>query len=174
MLKIFFTTTFLISLFIPVRSENFNEYTQCEWISEVLPEASFKQKKHLEGLARSLSRADLIYKDKVIRSIVYGRTLGYAIDYWNLEGGISRENGRVNIDKRGGGRLVFFLSDKNIPVRSFSNYSESKKIKPKKVLIVGLGSLLHRTKIMEDIRNRGLTEAVEGYWVMNDKCYHPR
>ncbi len=94
MLKIFFTTTFLISLFTPVRSENFNEYTQCEWISEVLPEASFKQKKHVEGIARSLRRADLIYKDKVIRSIVYGRTLGYGIDYWNLEGGISRENGR--------------------------------------------------------------------------------
>ena len=130
MLKIFFTTTFLISLFTPVRSENFNEHTQCEWISEVLPEASFKQKKHVEGLARSLRRADLIYKDKVIRSIVYGRTLGYAIDYWNLEGGISRENGRVNIDKRGGGRLVFFVSDKNIPVRSFSNYSDSYKLKP--------------------------------------------
>ena len=174
MLKIFFTTTFLIALFTTVRSENFNEYTQCEWISEVLPEASFKQKKHVEGLARSLRRADLIYKDKVIKSIVYGKTLGYGIEYWNLEGGISREYGRVNIDKRGGGRLVFFVSDKNIPLRSFINYSERHKIKPKKVLLVGLGSLLYRTKIMEDIRNRGLKEAVEGYWVMNDKCYHPR
>ena len=170
MLKIFFTTTFLISLFTPVRSENFNEYTQCEWISEVLPEASFKQKKHVEGLARSLRRADLIYKDKVIRSIVYGRTLGYGIDYWNLEGGISRENGRVNIDKRGGGRLVFFVSDKNIPVRSFSNYSESYKIKPKKVLLVGLGSLLYRTTVMYEFRRDGLSQALEGYWTMNDKC----
>ena len=170
MIKIFFTTTFLISLFTPVRSENFNEYTQCEWISEVLPEASFKQKKHVEGLARSLRRADLIYKDKVIRSIVYGRTLGYAIDYWNLEGGISRENGRVNIDKRGGGRLVFFVSDKNIPVRSFSNYSESYKIKPKKVLLVGLGSLLYRTTVMYEFRRDGLSQALEGYWTMNDKC----
>ncbi len=170
MLKIIFTTTFLISLFTPVRSENFNEYTQCEWISEVLPEASFKQKKHVEGLARSLRRADLIYKDKVIRSIVYGRTLGYAIDYWNLEGGISRENGRVNIDKRGGGRLVFFVSDKNIPVRSFSNYSESYKIKPKKVLLVGLGSLLYRTTVMYEFRRDGLSQALEGYWTMNDKC----
>ena len=170
MLKIIFTTTFLISLFTPVRSENFNEYTQCEWISEVLPEASFKQKKHVEGLARSLRRADLIYKDKVIRSIVYGRTLGYAIDYWNLEGGISRENGRVNIDKRGGGRLVFFVSDKNIPVRSFSNYSESYKIKPKKVLLVGLGSLLYRTTVMYEFRRDGLSQAIEGYWTMNDKC----
>ena len=170
MLKIFFTTTFLISLFTPVRSENFNEYTQCEWISEVLPKASFKQKKHVEGLARSLRRADLIYKDKVIRSIVYGRTLGYAIDYWNLEGGISRENGRVNIDKRGGGRLVFFVSDKNIPVRSFSNYSESYKIKPKKVLLVGLGSLLYRTKVMYEFRRDRLSQALEGYWTMNDKC----
>ena len=44
MLKIFFTTTFLISLFTPVRSENLNKYTQSEWISEVLPDASFKQK----------------------------------------------------------------------------------------------------------------------------------
>ena len=170
MIKIFFTTTFLISLFTPVRSENFNEYTQCEWISEVLPEASFKQKKHVEGLARSLRRADLIYKDKVIRSIVYGRTLGYGIDYWNLEGGISRENGRVNIDKRGGGRLVFFVSDKNIPVRSFSNYSESYKIKPKKVLLVGLGSLLYRTTVMYEFRRDGLSKALEGYWTMNDKC----
>ena len=170
MIKIFFTTTFLISLFTPVRSENFNEYTQCEWISEVLPEASFTQKKHVEGLARSLRRADLIYKDKVIRSIVYGRTLGYAIDYWNLEGGISRENGRVNIDKRGGGRLVFFVSDKNIPVRSFSNYSESYKIKPKKVLLVGLGSLLYRTTVMYEFRRDGLSQALEGYWTMNDKC----
>ena len=170
MLKIFFTTTFLISLFTPVRSENFNEYTQCEWISEVLPEAFFKQKKHVEGLARSLRRADLIYKDKVIRSIVYGRTLGYAIDYWNLEGGISRENGRVNIDKRGGGRLVFFVSDKNIPVRSFSNYSESYKIKPKKVLLVGVGSLLYRTTVMYEFRRDGLSQALEGYWTMNDKC----
>ena len=170
MLKIIFTTTFLISLFTPVRSENFNEYTQCEWISEVLPEASFKQKKHVEGLARSLRRADLIYKDKVIRSIVYGRTLGYAIDYWNLEGGISREYGRVNIDKRGGGRLVFFVSDKNIPVRSFSNYSESYKIKPKKVLLVGLGSLLYRTTVMYEFRRDGLSQALEGYWTMNDKC----
>ena len=170
MIKIFFTTTFLISLFTPVRSENFNEYTQCEWISEVLPEASFKQKKHVEGLARSLRRADLIYKDKVIRSIVYGRTLGYAIDYWNLEGGISRENGRVNIDKQGGGRLVFFVSDKNIPVRSFSKYSESYKIKPKKVLLVGLGSLLYRTTVMYEFRRDGLSQALEGYWTMNDKC----
>ena len=170
MLKIIFTTTFLISLFTPVRSENFNEYTQCEWISEVLPEASFKQKKHVEGIARSLRRADLIYKDKVIRSIVYGRTLGYGIDYWNLEGGISRENGRVNIDKRGGGRLVFFVSDKNIPVRSFSNYSESYKIKPKKVLLVGLGSLLYRTTVMYEFRRDGLSKALEGYWTMNDKC----
>ena len=170
MLKIIFTTTFLISLFTPVRSENFNEYTHCEWISEVLPEASFKQKKHVEGLARSLRRADLIYKDKVIRSIVYGRTLGYSIDYWNLEGGISRENGRVNIDKRGGGRLVFFVSDKNIPVRSFSNYSESYKIKPKKVLLVGLGSLLYRTTVMYEFRRDGLSKALEGYWTMNDKC----
>ena len=170
MLKIFFTTTFLISLFTPVRSENFNEYTQCEWISEVLPEASFKQKKHVEGLARSLRRADLIYKDKVIRSIVYGRTLGYAIDYWNLEAGISRENGRVKIDERGGGRLVFFVSDKNIPVRSFSNYSESYKIKPKKVLLVGLGSLLYRTTVMYEFRRDGLSQALEGYWTMNDKC----
>ena len=170
MLKIFFTTTFLISLFTPVRSENFNEYTQCEWISEVLPEASFKQKKHVEGIARSLRRADLIYKDKVIRSIVYGRTLGYAIDYWNLEGGISRENGRVNIDKRGGGRLVFFVSDKNIPVRSFRNYSESYKIKPKKVLLVGLGSLLYRSPVMYEFGEEGLLEAVEGYWTINDKC----
>ena len=170
MIKIFFTTTFLISLFTPVRSENFNEYTQCEWISEVLPEASFKQKKHVEGLARSLRRADLIYKDKVIRSIVYGRTLGYAIDYWNLEEGISRENGRVNIDKRGGGRLVFFVSDKNIPVRSFSNYSESYKIKPKKVLLVGLGSLLYRTTVMYEFRRDLLSQALEGYWTMNDKC----
>ena len=170
MLKIIFTTTFLISLITPVRSENFNKYTQCEWISEVLPDASFKQKKHVEGLERSLSRADLIYKDKVIRSIVYGRTLGYAIDYWNLEGGISRENGRVNIDKRGGGRLVFFVSDKNIPVRSFSNYSESYKIKPKKVLLVGLGSLLYRTTVMYEFRRDGLSQALEGYWTMNDKC----
>ena len=121
-------------------------------------------------MARSLRRADLIYKDKVIRSIVYGRTLGYAIDYWNLEGGISRENGRVNIDKRGGGRLVFFVSDKNIPVRSFSNYSDSYKIKPKKVLLVGLGSLLYRTTVMYEFRRDGLSQALEGYWTMNDKC----
>ena len=77
---------------------------------------------------------------------------------------------RVNIDKRGGGRLVFFVSDKNIPVRSFRNYSESYKIKPKKVLLVGLGSLLYRSPVMYEFGEEGLLEAVEGYWTMNDKC----
>jgi hypothetical protein len=62
------------------------------------------------------------------------------------------------------------VSDKNIPVRSFSNYSESYKIKPKKVLLVGLGSLLYRTTVMYEFRRDGLSKALEGYWTMNDKC----
>ena len=66
MLKLFLIPLFFNLLFYEARSENFSEYTKCEWISEVLPEASFKVKKHIQGLDRSLSRADLIYKDGVI------------------------------------------------------------------------------------------------------------
>jgi len=170
MLKLFLSLLFFNSLFFEARSENFSEYANCQWKSEVSPEASIRLKKPIQGLASSLSRADLIFKDKVIRSIVYGTTLGYGINYWYLEGGISREGGRVNIDKRGGGRLVVFVSDKNIPVRSFSNYGESYKIKHKKVLLVGLGSLLYRSQVMVDFGKDGLTQAVEGYWNV-DECF---
>ena len=90
MLKFFLSFLFFNSLFYEARSDNFNQYTQCEWISEVLPEASFKVKKHIQGLDRSLSRADLIYKDKVVRSIVYGVPLGYSSKYWQFEAGIEK------------------------------------------------------------------------------------
>ena len=62
------------------------------------------------------------------------------------------------------------MSDKNNPVRSFSNYSESYKIKPKKVLLTGLGSLLYRSPVMYEFGEEGLLRALEGYWTMNDKC----
>ena len=170
MLKLFLSLLLFNSLFYEARAENFSEYANCQWKSEVSPEASIRLKKPIQGLAASLYRADLVYKGKVIRSIVYGTTLGYGINYWNLEGGISREGGRVKIDKRGGGRFVVFVTDKNIPVRSFGKYSESYKLKPKKVLLVGLGSLLYRTKVMTDFGDVGLIQAVEGYWNI-DECF---
>ena len=84
MLKLFLSLLLFNSLFYEARAENFSEYANCQWKSEVSPEASIRLKKPIQGLASSLSRADLIFKDKVIRSIVYGRTLGYGINYWYL------------------------------------------------------------------------------------------
>ena len=169
MLKLFLSLLFFNSLFYEARSENFSEYANCQWKSEVSPEASIRLKKPIQGLAISLKRADLVYKGKVIRSFVYGTTLGYGLKYWKLEGQISREGGRLNLDTRGGGNLIVFVSDKNIPVRSFSNYPESYKLKPRKVLISNLGSSLYRTKVMADFGDLGLIQAVEGYWNA-DEC----
>ena len=170
MLKLFLSLLFFNSLFYEARSENFSEYANCQWKSEVSPEASIRHKKPIEGLAAYLHRADLVYKGKVIRSIVYGTTLGYGLKYWKIEGqNTRRENGRLKLDKRGGGNLIIFVSDKNIPVRSFSNYPESYKLKPKKVLLANLGNLLYRTKVMADFGDLGLIQAVEGYWNA-DEC----
>ena len=170
MLKLFLSLLFFNSLFYEARSENFSEYANCQWKSEVSPEASIRHKKPIEGLEAYLHRADLVYKGKVIRSFVYGTTLGYGLDYWNIEAGIKREGGKVKIDKRGGGILIDFVSDKNIPVRSFRNYPESYKLKPKKVLIAGLGTLLYRTKVITDFGDHGLIHSVEGYWNINE-CF---
>ncbi len=170
MLKLFLSLLFFNSLFYEARSENFSEYGNCQWKSEVSPEASIRRKKHIEGLAASLHRADLVYKGKVIRSIVYGTTLGYGVHFYGFEIGISREGGRVKIDQRGGGTLIVFVSDKNIPARSFSNYPESFKLKPKKVLLTNLGSSLYKTKVMEDFGDLGLIQAAHGYWNIGE-CF---
>lgn len=175
MLKFFLTITFLLSLFNSARSEDFSEYTQCEWISEVLPDASFKIKKHIQGLAGSLSRADLIYKDKVVRSIVYGGSLGYSNKYWAFETGMKQnKDGRIILEKVGGGKRIMFVGNENIPERSLVDNSESYKIKPRKVLLVNLGSYLYRSKIMEDISDYQFIDAAEGYWKYNDKCFLKR
>ena len=89
--------------------------------SKVSPKASIRLNKPIQGLVASLKRADLVYKGKVIRSFVYGTTLGYGLNYWSLEEEISREGGRINLDQRGG-ILIVFVSDKNITVGNFSNY----------------------------------------------------
>ena len=57
-------------LMIPVRSKEISKYNDCKWFSEVEPEAYFQVKKYIPGTSRNLTRADLIYKGTVIRSIV--------------------------------------------------------------------------------------------------------
>ena len=171
MLKFFLSLLFFNSLFYEARSDNFNQYTQCEWISEVLPEASFKVKKHIQGLDRSLSRADLIYKDKVVRSIVYGAPLGYSSKYWQFEAGIEKnKDRRVILERARGGERIMFVGEKNVPERSLLDNSQSYKIKPRKVLLVNLGYSLYRTKVIRDIGDYRLINAAEGYWRYSNEC----
>ena len=170
MLKLFLTTIFLLSAFTRVSSEDLSEYTQCEWISEVLPDATFRIKKHLEGTARSLKRADLIYKNKVIRSIVYGAPNGYGSRWWAYENGIEVKDGRTKVIQKGGGLRIILVGDENIPERSLLT-SKRYEIKPRKVLLTGLGKDLHYVfKSRKDITNSPLISAAEGYWRYSDNC----
>ena len=103
-------------------------------------------------MAKSLSRADLIYKDKVVSSIVYGAPLGDPSKYWEFEMGIEKnKDGRVILERIGGGRRIMFVGDENIPERSLLDNSANKKIKPRKVLLVNLGYSLYGKKVVKDI-----------------------
>lgn len=153
-------------LFIPLRSLEKSIYTSCKWFSEVEPEAYFQVKKHIPGTGANLTRADLIYKGNVVRSIVYGIPNGYTSRWWAYEKSIENSGGRKNIKMIGGGNKILFFG--NFPENSI-NYNQKSSEVPIKVLLVGLSRDLHysRNHIGKEYN---LVLAAGGFWTYGNEC----
>ena len=153
-------------LMIPVRSKEISKYNDCKWFSEVEPEAYFQVKKYIPGTSRDLTRADLIYKGTVVRSIVYGVPNGYNSRWWAYEKSIETNGGRKNIKTIGGGSKILFFG--NVPENSIINSQKLLDL-PIKVLLVGLGRDLHysRKYLSEEY---SLVLAAGGLWQYGDEC----
>ena len=153
-------------LMIPVRSKEISKYNDCKWFSEVEPEAYFQVKKYIPGTSRDLTRADLIYKGTVVRSIVYGVPNGYNSRWWAYEKSIETNGGRKNIKMIGGGSKILFFG--NVPENSIINSQKLLDL-PIKVLLVGLGRDLHysRKYLSEEY---SLVLAAGGLWQYGDEC----
>lgn len=153
-------------LMIPVRSKEISKYNDCKWFSEVEPEAYFQVKKYIPGTSRDLTRADLIYKGTVVRSIVYGVPNGYNSRWWAYEKSIETNGGRKNIKMIGGGSKILFFG--NVPENSIINSQKLLDL-PIKVLLVGLGRDLHYSmKYLGE--EYSLVLAAGGLWQYGDEC----
>ena len=153
-------------LMIPVRSKEISKYNDCKWFSEVEPEAYFQVKKYIPGTSRNLTRADLIYKGTVVRSIVYGVPNGYNSRWWAYEKSIETNGGRKNIKMIGGGSKILFFG--NVPENSIINSQKLLDL-PIKVLLVGLGRDLHYSmKYLGE--EYSLVLAAGGLWQYGDEC----
>ena len=153
-------------LMIPVRSKEISKYNDCKWFSEVEPEAYFQEKKYISGTSRDLTRADLIYKGTVVRSIVYGVPNGYNSRWWAYEKSIETNGSKKNIKMIGGGSKILFFG--NVPENSIINSQKLLDL-PIKVLLVGLGRDLHysRKYLVEEY---SLVLAAGGLWEYGDDC----
>ena len=153
-------------LMIPVRSKGISKYNDCKWFSEVEPGAYFQVKKHIPGTSRDLTRADLIYKGTVVRSIVYGKPNGYKSRWWAYEKSMETNGGRKNIKMIGGGSKILFFG--NFPENSI-NYNQKSSEVPIKVLLVGLSRDLHysRNHIGKEYN---LVLAAGGFWTYGNEC----
>ena len=154
-------------LMIPVRSKEISKYNDCKWFSEVEPKAHFQVKKYIPGTSRDLTRADLIYKGTVVRSIVYGVPNGYNSRWWAYEKSIETNGGRKNIKTIGGGSKILFFG--NVPENSIINSQKLLDV-PKKVLLVGLDRDLHYSRRHVG-KEYNLVLAAGGFWQYGDKCF---
>ena len=153
-------------LMIPVRSKEISKYNDCKWFSDVEPEAYFHIKKYIPGISSDLTRADLIYKGIVVRSIVYGKPNGYNSRWWAYEKSIETNGGRKNIKTIGGGSKILFFG--NVPENSIINSQKLLDL-PIKVLLVGLGRDLHYSmKYLGE--EYSLVLAAGGLWQYGDEC----
>ncbi len=129
---------------------------RCQWVSDPTPEAVIQISK-VSPLG--VVSADLVWKGKVIRSLLMGQPNGYGSRWWAYE----RKDGEMV----GGGRLVTFRG--NQPTRGVHPGNLSKTA-PKKALLVGLGSDLYYT----DSRGEwDLIRAAEGFWEIPSNCDTP-
>ena len=153
-------------LMIPVRSKEISKYNDCKWFSEVEPEAYFQEKKYIPGTSRNLTRADLIYKGIVVRSIVYGKPNGQKSRWWAYEKSMETNGGRKNIKMIGGGNMILFFG--NVPENSILNSKKSLDVS-KKVLLVGLGRDLYYSRRFMG-KEFNLVLAAGGLWEYGDDC----
>ncbi|KZR89898.1 hypothetical protein MITS9508_00972 [Synechococcus sp. MIT S9508] len=129
---------------------------KCQWVSEPNPDAVIQIG---EVSPIGILSAELVWKGKVIRSLLMGQPNGYGSRWWAHKGNDGKPIG--------GGRLVPFRG--NQPTRG-TNREELGETAPRKALIVGLGSDIYYSDMRGE---RGLITAAEGFWHIPTNCETP-
>ena len=125
----------------------------CTWTNASSPEATIR----IKGTNTiGIVSADLLWENKMIRSLLMGQFNGYGSLWWSYED----EDGQPI----GGGPLVGFIGDR--PRRAVRP-NEAESDKNKKVLLVGLSPNLYYTDQRENIE---LLRAGEDFWQIPEQC----
>ena len=129
---------------------------KCHWVSEPIPEAVIQIGEVNPGGGIS---AELIWKGKVVRSLLMGQPNGYGSRWWAYKG----NNGKPI----GGGRLVTFRG--NQPTRG-TNPGRPSKIFLQKALFIDMGADIYYSNMRGE---RDLITAAEGFWQIPANCKTP-
>ena len=129
---------------------------QCQWISEITPDAVIQIGEVNPGGVLS---GELVWKGKVVRSLLMGQPNGYGSRWWAYKG----SNGKPI----GGGRLVPFRG--NQPTRG-TNPEVLNKAAPRKALFIGMGADIYYSDMRGE---RSLITAAEGFWEIPADCITP-
>jgi len=129
---------------------------KCQWVSEPTPDAVIQIGERSSPSALS---AELVWKGKVIRSLLMGQPNGYGSRWWAYEG----NDGKIIH----GGRLVPFIG--NQPTRG-TKREDLSKTAPKKALFIGMGADLYYTEFRGEL---DIIRAAEGFWKIPTNCKTP-
>ena len=146
----------LLPLLLPLPTSPAMASSSCLWVSNSHPEALIQ---FGEISPLGVFSADLVWKGKIIRSLLMGQPNGYGSRWWAYEG-----KGKEMV---GGGRLLTFRG--NQPTRGV-HPDKLSNTQPKQALLVGLGSDLYYTDSREDW---DLIRAAEGFWLIPANCATP-
>lgn len=130
--------------------------SKCQWVSESTPDAVIQIG---ELRPPGVLSAELVWRGKVVRSLLMGQPNGYGSRWWGYEGNDGYPD-RVR-------RLVPFKG--NQPTRGTKPENRSETAL-KKALFIGMGANLYYTDFRGEL---DLIRAAEGFWQIPTNCETP-